>query len=241
MCDFISGVTWFELRRQNNNQPRRGEMGAAAALPGQFELRADAPKQQSDAVGGEGGGGHIARGRLRQPVPADAPKQQCQCRLLVVTCRHCRRHARRHLLPLSLSRSSPLAAHHHARHRAPMSRSSSPVALVVIRLVALGVDRLSSRLLVLALVVTLVLERVTALFVGNGRRSSIARSSTRRRACRCESHCALRAKGVDRERIKFAKVAGVCRQCVEGSDAAAGRFCGDKRREQWVTSSMKAA
>ncbi len=42
----------------------------------QFELRAEALILQPAAVGGEGGGGHIARGRLRQPVRAEAPKQQ---------------------------------------------------------------------------------------------------------------------------------------------------------------------
>jgi hypothetical protein len=33
-----------------------------------YEVRAEAPKQQSDAAGGDGGGGRVARGRLRQPV-----------------------------------------------------------------------------------------------------------------------------------------------------------------------------
>ena len=74
MCDFIFGVARFEPRRQNNNQPRRGEMGAAAVLPGvgggsQFKLRAEAPKQQSAVAGGKGCGGCVAsRGRWRQQV-----------------------------------------------------------------------------------------------------------------------------------------------------------------------------
>ena len=58
MCDFIFGVARFEPRRQNKNQPWRGEMGAAAAFSGEgggTRFRDEAQKRQLATAGGEEG------------------------------------------------------------------------------------------------------------------------------------------------------------------------------------------
>ncbi len=98
MCDFIFGAARFELRRQNKNQPWRGEMGAAAAFSGEgggsrFETRLknnNQPRQggrrAAAASPGEGGGSQFElRCRIdagdwenNARPPPDLPPRNCE-------------------------------------------------------------------------------------------------------------------------------------------------------------------